>query len=250
MSHDTRRPPRNYPARIQRLLLVVLVFAGTGLNVGCRSTGCSGDQCTLKGGHSSACRINNCANIPPGALPAPLGLHVRSFQHAQTTKARGDLFVLYEKEWVPGRHDPAEFTTELGPEGVRHLKRLIDALPTVEGPIVVEPTANRKLSNEERRELDERRYEQIVNQLYLEGVEQPESRVVLAYSRAEGLFGDESPRAYARTIIPGINNSGMGGGQGAGMGMGGMGMGGMGMGGMGMGGMGGLGIFGGMGGFG
>ena len=143
---------KSRPLRISRFFSVLgLLAAVLGMNSGCRSTGCSADHCSRIGGHSSTCNIDNCSNIPPGSLPAPLGMHVRGFQHAQTTKARGDLFVLYEKEWVTAKHDEVEFSTELGPEGIRHLKRLVDALPTVEGPIVIEPTQNRKLGDEQRR---------------------------------------------------------------------------------------------------
>ena len=221
----------------------LLITAGAG--VGCHTAPRDGET---SGGHGlfhHTSYIDNCANVPYGALPEPLGVFVRNFQHAQTTKARGDLFVLYEKEWRNGAKDPDEFSTILGPEGVRHLKRMIDALPTASGPVIIEPTGNRKLNYEQRHELDERRYQQVVTQLYLEGIEHPETRVVVAYARAEGLFGDEAPRHYLQVIYPSFAGYGYGGFGGGGFGGGGFGGGGFGGGGFGGGGFGGGGFGGG-----
>ena len=225
--------------RRQRWQCAALLVGLVALSIpGCKATGCKDGKCNHpEGKHTATCMIDNCADIPSGSLPAPLGTHVRSFQHAQTTKARGDSFVIYEKEWVSSNSDPKEFSTQLGPDGIRHLKQLVDALPGVEGPIVLEPTSNRKLGPDQRMELDERRYQQVVNQLGMEGVANPENRVIVAYSQAEGLYGDESPRVYARTIYPGFMGNGMGGGLGYGQGLG-----------TGMNGAGGMGGYGGMGG--
>jgi hypothetical protein len=243
--------------RVRNGLKSLSIFAlliSTGGAAGCQGP-CTGPDCTGRHGlFRSTCYIDNCANVPYGALPEPLGVFVRNFQHAQTTKAGGDTFVLYEKEWRTGGKDPDEFSTILGPEGVRHLKRLVDALPTASGPIIIEPTGNRKLNFEQRHELDERRYQQVVTQLYLEGIEHPETRVIVAYSRAEGLFGDEAPLHYQQVLFPyqsllgfggGIGGFGGGAGGGFGGGIGGFGGGGGGFGG-GLGGFGGgLGGFGG-----
>jgi hypothetical protein len=208
---------------LKHLSIIALLFT-TGAATGCRSAPCVGENCNgTHGLFRSTCTIDNCANVPYGALPEPLGVFVRNFQHAQTTKAGGDTFVLYEKEWRTGAKDPDEFSTILGPEGVRHLNRLVDALPTVSGPIIIEPTGNRKLNYEQRHELDERRYQQVVTQLYLEGIEHPEARVVVAYPRAEGLFGDEAPLHYPQVLFPAQSLFGFGGLGGFGGGLGGFG---------------------------
>ena len=164
-----------------------------------------------------------CPSVPRGALPAPVGASVRAFQHAQTTKARADQFVIYERDWISAADDPENFNTELGTGGLRNFKQMIDALPTVAGPIVIEPTSHVKLDREQRQELDERRFQQIVTQLYLEGIENPDTRVVIAYPRAEALRSEDASRIFSQGLSgrggQGINGmNGMGGGMGAGMG--------------------------------
>jgi hypothetical protein len=200
---------------------------------GCQGTGqCHKEGCAKTHGWLHAAKGSACDDIRPGSLPAPLGTYVRNYQHAQTTKARGDQFVLYDRVWTHAKDDPVEFDTDLGPDGTRTLKILTDALPTVSGPIIVEPSSNPKLTRDQRRELDQRRFEQVVTQLALEGIEHPETRVVIAYGRAEGLFGDEAQGIYAETLSPestlrngagaGFSNGAFGGGGGAG-GVGGLG---------------------------
>ena len=211
--------------------------------------GCCRFDCGDTGARHGCCLFSpKCGpEIPYGAIPAPLGTSVRSFQHAQTTKAQGDEFVIYERDWIVATDDPAEFSTELGPAGLRSLKTTIDALPTVSGPIIIEPTSNIRLDRKSRQELDERRYQQVVTQLYLEGIENPETRVIVAYPTAEPLrmatagAGGIGSQALGATAgnLGGIGLGGIGGGLGGGGLGGGLGGGGLGGGGGGGGGLGG-----------
>ena len=62
--------------------------------------------------------------------------------------------MIYERDWISAADDPENFNTELGTGGLRNFKQMIDALPTVAGPIVIEPTSHVKLDREQRQELD------------------------------------------------------------------------------------------------
>ncbi len=169
-----------------------------------------------------------CPSVPRGSLPAPVGASVRAFQHAQTTKARADQFVIYERDWISIAEDPEDFSTELGAGGLRNFKQMIDALPTVAGPIVIEPTSHSKLDRKQRQELDERRFQQIVTQLYLEGIENPDTRVIIAYPRAEALRAEDATRIFTQGLSGGGGQdsngmNGMGAGMWGGTGAGGLG---------------------------
>src|SRR5262249_50609716 len=124
--------------------------------------------------------VDNCATIPPGAQPAPLGTYMNRIIHIQETKAEMDDFVIYKHMWYrAGR--------ELGPYGKYVLDMIAHRLPSVPFPVVVETSKNEKL-DEERREI-------IINLLSQRGLADP-SRVIVAYSQAEGLYGDEAEILY------------------------------------------------------
>jgi hypothetical protein len=170
--------------------------------------------------------IDNCAVIEKGALPEQNGVFVREYQYRQTTKAERDDFVIYNQEWyLNGK--------ELGPFGQYHLDQIIQRLPRVPFPVVVQLDPDP--------DLNKARWEVIVAALGKAGIPMPETRVFIGRPEAEGLYGDEAPRIYGQMISS--PSYGHGGGYGYGTGFGGFGASGS-LGGFG-GGFGGLGGFGG-----
>jgi hypothetical protein len=175
--------------------------------------------------------VNNCANIPLGAQPAPPGTYVNKFIEIQSGIAEADDFVLYKHMWFKAG-------TELGPLGRYQLDLISRRLARVPFPVVVETSMNDSL--------DQQRREIIVSLLAARGFTDP-SRVVVAFPQAEGLYGDEAPRLYNRLLFGGP--FGGGGGLGGGINGGALGGGFGGLGGIG-GGLGGIGGGGGLGGIG
>jgi hypothetical protein len=124
--------------------------------------------------------IDNCSTIPPGSQPAPNGTYMNRIIHIQETKAEMDDFVIYKHMWYRGGK-------ELGPFGKYQLDMITHRLPSVPFPVVVETSKNDGL--------DEARREIIINLLAQRGLADP-SRVIVAFSQAEGLYGDEAPTLY------------------------------------------------------
>src|SRR5712692_9743146 len=142
---------------------------------------------------SQAFHPDNCAGVPKGAQPAPLGTYVNKFIQIQETKAEMDDFVFYKHMWYRGG-------TDLGPLGRYQLDMMTARLPNVPFPVVIETSHNEKL--------DEQRREVIIALLAMRGFNDP-TRVVVAFPIAEGLYGDEAPRIYQGLIN---GNSFLGGG--------------------------------------
>jgi hypothetical protein len=146
--------------------------------------------------------VDNCATIPPGAIPAPCGTYVRRAHDIQSAKAEADDFTIYKHEWLLAGK-------ELGPYGRYHLNELVRRLPGVPFPVVIQPTPDGEL-NEARRKL-------IVHYLDLYGIPDAEQRVLVAFPQAEGLYGEEAERVYQQ-ILEGGQNIGFGGLFGGGLG--------------------------------
>src|SRR5215813_6013738 len=68
--------------------------------------------------------VYNCATIPKGAQPAPLGTYVNKFIEIQTGIAEADDFVLYKHMWYRAG-------TELGPLGRYQFDLISRRLATV-----------------------------------------------------------------------------------------------------------------------
>src|SRR5262245_23584291 len=164
--------------------------------------GCAG--CGGHGGHGRlglrgrlaccghACRIDNCATIPPGAQPAPIGTYVNRWIHLQETKAEMDDFVIYKHMWFRGGR-------ELGPMGRYQLDLMTQRLAQVPFPVVIETSLND--------EIDADRRDIIIALLKSRGFTDP-TRVIVAFPIAEGLYGDEADRiyqGYIRGFAGGLN---------------------------------------------
>ncbi|MBV9123599.1 MAG: hypothetical protein JO112_09595 [Planctomycetes bacterium] len=170
--------------------------------------------------------FRGCADIPPGAIPPPAGVHVRAWEEAQTTLARADRFVIYLNEWFMGGQT-------LGPYGQYHLQQILQGYSAVPYLVVIQPNLDRDDLNEVHRRV-------IVQALLDHGYQDAPSRVVVAFPPTEGISGEEGSRIYVRMLSTGTQGGGTQGGVGAyGGGVGSFG-GGLG-GGLGLGGLGGVG---------
>jgi hypothetical protein len=149
-------------------------------------------------------------------MPAPLGTYVNGWNGAMAAAASEDQFVIYTQEWFSdGIH--------LGPYGRYHLQRIIKSLSSGPSPVVIQPCQDESL--------DRARQTFIVNQLLAAGIRDATERVIIAYPRAEGLYGDQAARIFLiynsggrGTTGGNVGGGGYGGGGGGGIGFGGIGI--------------------------
>ncbi len=210
--------------------------AGLGLAA---ATGCASrppvvaDGCEPGPGFGRAKRfpnlfVDNCSDIPRGAIPAPAGAHTLNYLNRQADKAEADDFAIYYNEWAHG-------TVEFGPFGATHIEQIAKRLPAVAFPVVIQPVVPDEKDPDgvsKARELNAARKARVIDLLTKAKIENAKDRVIVAYPTAEGLFGEEGERIYPQMI----QNQGGGGGGGGGFGGGGFGGGGGGFGGGGFGG--------------
>jgi hypothetical protein len=143
------------------------------------------------------CPTDRCADIPPGAIPQPPGTYSCQWQTAQKLRAEQDKFVIYQYEWFEGGD-------HLGPDGRRHVDAIAQQLGGVPFPVIVEKSTDTKL--------DELRKQRVIADLATLGAPDPERRVILGYSEAEGLQGTEAVRLGNRSpASPGLAPGGGGG---------------------------------------
>jgi hypothetical protein len=216
---------RYTPAVLARLCLGLGVVAAV---IGCHHA-CKSGNC---GGEHNCCQnlyIDNCSDIPQGAIPQPVGTYVNMYLNREAGKAESDDFVIYYNEW--NDEQPV-----LGPFGAEHIRRIASRLPYVPFPVIVQPEPDKQVLNSVRRQA-------VIDVLVAAGINDAANRVFLDRPAAEGLFGEEAERIYPQLIRGGFGGFGGGGGYGA-LGFGG-GMGGFGGGFGGFGGGGGFGGFGG-----
>lgn len=221
-------------------LLVALAVVAAALVVGCRVPGRCGQGCPADGCPTGACPcgaacgetrcerfcrwlgFDRCADIPSGAIPQPLGTFACQWQHAQMDRAELTDFVLFEHEFQNGG-------AELGPDGRRHIERLVPRLESSAQPVVIARSGDDNL--------DEARRTHVAAVLAAYGLDEPELRVLSDDPRAEGLYGPEAAR-IGQQRLNGTSTLGGGGGLGGG-GFGGATLGGAGLGGFG----GGMGVY-------
>ncbi len=235
------------PAVRWRLRLAVGLIVALAATTGClhkhkqTADECCDDadgKCKACGKHKchGKCRIDNCADIPCGAIPTHAGTYTNAYLNKQADKAELDDFVLYYNEFKDGE-------VLLGPFGRKHLAQMIARLPTVPFPVVIQPepehlqATNTPYNPEDKkidaRQVDQMRRKVVVDLLCQAKIPNAEERVVVGIPTAEGLFGEEGERIYPQMIQ---NQNG-------GFGQGGLGA--FGLGGFGFGGLGGFGGFGG-----
>ena len=181
-----------------------LVLAAAAAVAGCRSACLPGDCATGPGGHRKGhpdAHIDNCADIPPGAIPAPVGTYTNTIIKRQIEKGDADEYVVYYNEWLDGEK-------VLGPFGRDHLTRMIARLPDVPFPVMMQPEPDKP-------ELNRDRHAALVEALVNAGIADAPNRVVVGRPWGEGLFGEEGERIYPRLLQGGFGgnfNGGFGGG--------------------------------------
>jgi hypothetical protein len=153
----------------------------SGCDAGCKS-GCG--HCLYDYLH-----VDNCSDIPQGAIPLPIGTYTNQFFARQAAKAEGDDFVVYYNEWVDNQ-------AILGPYGREHLGRIIARLSTVPFPVIVQPEPDHPI-------LSELRHQNLVEALIVAGIPDAARRVVVGRGAAEGLFGEEAERVYSQLLTGG-----------------------------------------------
>lgn len=161
--------------------------------------------------------------------PDCLGGAMHRILGAQVERGRADHFVIYDNEWLGDSATP-------GPFGRGHLERIAKRVGETSYPVVVVPTGNPAIDAPRRRV--------VVTRLALAGLTDADQRVVLGYSEAEGLYGEEAVMLYPLMLSARFRGAGFGrgigglggfgGGLGGGFGLGGLG-GGFGLGGLGLG---------------
>jgi hypothetical protein len=238
-----------FPFLTPRSVLAWTAGLGLAAGSGCASRSVVPDGCEPGPGHGRCGRhfgarlhnlcVDNCSDIPKGAIPAPAGAHTLNYLNRQSDKAEADDFAIYYNEWTEG-------TTEFGPFGTTHIEQIARRLPAVSFPVVIQPVPPDERDPEgvaKSRALNAARKAAVIDLLAKANVENAKDRVVVAYPTAEGLFGEEGERIYPQMIQGGgLGGGGLGGGGlggGGGFGGGGFGGGGFGGGGFGGGGFGG-----------
>ena len=128
------------------MLTATLAVTGTAHAQGCPSCGVGGP-----GGGTAASAgpcpwyIDNCAQIPRRAQPAPSGTYTNRWAFLQEQKAELDDFVIYQNQWFRGG-------TELGPMGRYYLDLIANRMARHPMPIVIETSRDDRL-DEARREV-------------------------------------------------------------------------------------------------
>lgn len=180
---------------LTRACLVLGAAAGA---LGCH-TAYKGKKAAQHGHHENL-HIDNCSDIPQGAIPQPVGTYTSEYLLRQAAKAEADDYVVYYNEWLDG-------TTTLSQWGNDHLARIAAKLPSVPFPVIVQPEPNEPRLSFARREA-------MVALLLQAGIPDAANRVFVGRPTAEGLFGEEAERIYPQLLQGGFN--GFGGGFGGG----------------------------------
>jgi hypothetical protein len=137
-------------------------------------------------------RIDNCLTIPRIAQPAPPGTYVNMWFGRQADAAEQDDFVIYRNMWYKGG-------TELGPMGRYYIDMITSRLAKVPFPVVIET------SHDDR--IDDARRAVVLSLLEKRGFTDP-TRVIVAYSIAEGLYAEEAQRIASTYLNGGYGGNG------------------------------------------
>jgi hypothetical protein len=182
------------------LLAAALAVTGSARAQGCPSCGTGGPDAGPGFGWGyghGPCPwyVDNCAQIPRRAQPAPSGTYTNRWAFLQDQKAELDDFVIYQNMWFRGG-------TELGPMGRYYLDLISNRMARHPMPIVIETSRDDRL--------DEARREVLITLLERRGLKDP-TRVIVAFPIAEGLLGEEAPRIAAQYLSGGYGGFGYGG---------------------------------------
>jgi hypothetical protein len=162
---------------------------------GCASCGGLFKKCG-KCGKCSKCHVDNCSDIPAGAIPLPVGAYTYTHFSRQNAKAEADDFVIYWNHFQ-------ENSTKLSPWGSQQMLLIAKRLPYAPYPVVIQVEKNPELGRARR--------EEVVTFLRNAGIENAAERVILGWPGAEGLYGEEAERIFQQLPLAGSGSGGFGG---------------------------------------
>lgn len=168
-------------------------------------TGCSVNQGIFK--------VDRCADVPSGAVPAAPGNHVCQWQQAQVRSASADLGVFYQADFV-------DQSDRLSPAAEQHVARLVQQGSLGLVPLILEP------SDDPQR--DAARTVMMASAFNAAGAPLTPEQIRIAHPAALGLKGFRAQQVARTASRVGSQGGGQGGGQSGGQGGGGMGGGGLG----------------------
>ncbi len=158
-------------------------------------------------------------HVPP---PPMLGTSVDAINMTQEINAEASKYVVYAHEFVLNNPTDTHGTTgwRLNPYGQDHVKQIaINLRRGDQFPVVVERSSTTADPNSQYQypihfnaRLDAARREVVVNSLIALGIHDADQRVVVAPAFAEGLTATEAAAAYTRSLRPGRQRGGFGGG--------------------------------------
>ncbi len=140
---------------------------------------------------------------PPGPPLAPNESSIDTYTRIEAHKAEADNFVVYDNEWYMGGQ-------QLGPYGTIHATQIAKRLEANPWPVVIQATFDP--------ELDATRRRAYVKYLTDNGIANADTRVMIGFPEAEGLYGEEAPVIYGKLLRSLTVGGGSGGGYGGGAG--------------------------------
>jgi hypothetical protein len=126
-------------------------------------------------------------DIPLGAIPPLTGTYTRGIRDYQESLAEQDDFVIYEHEWYQAGAKP-------GPYGRYHLAQILKRLPEVPFPVLIQAHPDDAL-NEARRLM-------VSQFLQTNGILDADTRVIIGFPEAGGLYGSEAIAIYRQGFDP------------------------------------------------
>jgi hypothetical protein len=145
---------------------------------------CGGKRCETCDEKAGLLGVDRCADIRKGAIPQPTGTVACQWQNTHAEQAEQDDLVIYEHEWREGGK-------KLGPFGQKHIEQIVRKLTNSPHQVIIEPHFDVD-KNRVDAELNEARRRGVVVALAERGVADAEERVVVAWPKAEGLYGEEA----------------------------------------------------------
>jgi len=130
--------------------------------------------------------VDQCADIPAGAIPEPAGVKVCDWQTAQVTNALADQTVFYQSDFIGD-------SAKLAPDAINRIARTAKNGLSTNQPSIIEPSGDEAL--------DAARVTAVSLQLASYGITQPV--VELAIPAALGMLGIRAER-----VADGLGNSG------------------------------------------
>jgi len=113
-------------------------------------------------------------------MPALPGMYNAQWIDLQAQKADADRLVIHLHEWTMNG-------STLGPDGKRHMDRLVEIIPQLDKPILI--------ADCDDAELNESRRQTIVRELTQRGVTEADALLAIGVPPAEGMYGREAVRA-------------------------------------------------------